>query len=95
MILKGLKSLRTMLKVFTYFISLVICNCIDFILFVLNDLDTKPNSWVDEKGVIHGVFKEILEIATKQLNLTLVMKPTQSQNHNIWFNQERKKTLIK
>ena len=52
---------------------------------MLNDLDTKPNSWVDEKGVIHGVFKEILEIATKQLNLTLIMKPTQSQNRNIWF----------
>ena len=45
----------------------------------------KPYRYFDEKGNIYGLYIDILRVALKSLNLTLVIKETRPENQNIWF----------
>ena len=47
--------------------------------------DTKPACWVDDDGKVKGLFKDTLEIATRNLNLTLKIQKTLPKNENKWF----------
>ena len=42
--------------------------------------DYWPFNWVDEKGNVKGLLKEALEVATKQLNLTLIIQEPLEEN---------------
>ena len=55
--------------------------------FVVNypTLAGKPYRYFDEKGNIYGLYIDILRVALKSLNLTLVIKETRPENQNIWF----------
>ena len=40
---------------------------------------------MDDDGNVKGLFKDTLEIATRNLNLTLKMQKTLPKNENKWF----------
>ena len=42
--------------------------------------DYWPFNWVDEKGNVKGLLKEALAVASKQLNLTLIIKDPLEEN---------------
>ena len=40
--------------------------------------------WINGKVQVKGLFMEVLEIAAKYLNLTLIIKQPRPQNKGIW-----------
>ena len=44
-----------------------------------------PFNWIDDDGIKRGLFKDILDIATRNLNLTLIMQDPLEENKGIWF----------
>ena len=47
--------------------------------------DYWPFNWIDEQGTMKGIFKEIMEITTRDLNLTLQIQDPLEENKGLWF----------
>ena len=44
----------------------------------------KPYCWTDKSGIVHGIQRKALEVASRYLNLSLVIQDTKPENKNIW-----------
>ena len=63
---------------------------LDFLIYELSltiftNEDAKPTCWIDEEENLFGLFKDALDIASKNLNLSLSFKKTLPKNMDKWF----------
>ena len=59
-----------------------------FIFIILKHfifLEAKPLCWTEKDGTIYGPFKDALDVAARQLNLSLRFQKTLPKNAMKWF----------
>ena len=56
--------------------------------FYVNYAAFAPYCIIDESGKVTGLVPDILSVAAKRLNLTLITKPSRPENNNIWHKRK-------
>ena len=56
--------------------------------FYINYAAFAPYCIIDENGKVTGLIPEIMGVAAKRLNLTLITKPSRPENNNIWHKRK-------
>ena len=62
--------------------------------FYVNYAAFAPYCIIDESGKVTGLVPDILSVAAKRLNLTLITKPSRPENNNIWHKRKVEIVLL-